>query len=522
MIKMPIIIIPLNRYKAYWKIVVKDNDGNSHTVLESNNSSTLNNKTLSASFTRTATDSLGTFDITLSNNQGEFLRKFDGGEEVKFYLDFVDATTLVFAGKIDNIKYGLSSSTGWTLTLNGRDYPSIADDLTIIQFDNKDAITCLKGGTIYGELQDSEGNWNDGILYGTGLNWDPINISSSTENITNSYQNKSYFEIIKDICNQAKLDCYIYYNESDSKWYIKVFQENTIQNDTETITYGVNLTSIGEFGTNNDDVRNKITVYGKSDSNIISIKTKEDLVSQANLWKKAEVITDSNLSVIGELTSKAISELSIKSTPIETGRMTSLVLPTLNPGENIKVVVPFCNIDGWYNVKSFTTDFSPGGSFTSVNLTKKIIKLSDIFDKFDIEGNVTSYNNLNGMTNSLNLTFEDDEDSWLDLVDCSTLESVLRLDTGKTTGTCTSKAVATVIAGAADDNITQCELRIKANNYNNCTYEVSNDDGNTWNSITPGVLLDFPNNGSSLRVKITLNVLDSVSPEFDGVCVLYR
>lgn len=518
------IYIPQVKYEPLWKITIVDDDSVTHTLLDSTSASADSNKTLSASFTRVATDSIGSFSIVLTNNNGEFLRKFNGGETVDFYLDFSDATTRRFRGKVDNVKYGLSYSQGWIVKLDGRDYPELADDVTIIQYANKNAVDCLKGSSSGGTAQDSEGNWNDGILYNTGIRWDPANtVTSATAPtaITKSYQNVSYWEIISDICNQANLDCYVYFD--GTYWNLRVFVSESVACTTDYIAFGDNLSTVGDFGTDNNKVKNKIIVYGKDDDNVITVATEEDTASQTELWTKAEVVSDSNIELVSDARLRAVRELANKKDSPQLGRVTALVLTTLNPGETLRMTIPYCNVDGYYIAKSFTSTYDTSGAFTSVEVSKRSEVLADIIkEALDIEKNVTPYKNLNNMKDSLNLDFDDTRDTWLDLSNCETVEGVLRLNDGESTGTCTTRVTSTVTDGDSDYNITQCELRIKAINYKNCTYEVSNDNGTTWESLNPGVLHTFTSNGSDLRVRITLNTADNITPEFEAVGVLYK
>jgi len=62
------IFIPLSRYEPLWKIQIIDDLNTTHTVLNSYSGAVDEARTLSAQFTRTATDSLGSFRITLSNS----------------------------------------------------------------------------------------------------------------------------------------------------------------------------------------------------------------------------------------------------------------------------------------------------------------------------------------------------------------------------------------------------------------------------------------------------------------------
>ena len=121
------IFIPTNA-GVYSKVVITDDSDVDYTVLDTYGGSANDNHIIGdVSITRVVTDKIGAFDFLLSNDGGRFLNKFNGGEVVKFYVDETDATTEIFRGRIDNVKYGLNNNTGFTISIDGRDYPELID-----------------------------------------------------------------------------------------------------------------------------------------------------------------------------------------------------------------------------------------------------------------------------------------------------------------------------------------------------------------------------------------------------------
>ena len=109
------------------KIIIIDNSSTSHTVMDSNTGAVADNFTLDATIVRPATERLGSFTLKIANDNGRFLNKFSGGETVKIYADYTDATNLIFYGRADNAKYGLNSRDGFFIELEGRDFPELID-----------------------------------------------------------------------------------------------------------------------------------------------------------------------------------------------------------------------------------------------------------------------------------------------------------------------------------------------------------------------------------------------------------
>lgn len=521
------VFVPPDVFEPFIKVKITTSDSTEYEVADSTSSSSTDNQLLNFSFTPCNTRRMGNFELELNNNEAQYLNVFSEGDVVQFYLDYTDGTTLRFRGKVDNVYYSMArESPGFTCTVEGRQYPEIVDNETlIIQFDNTDVVDAIKGTS--GET-DAQGNYENGILYGTGLTWSDSNTLTSgdiTTKITKSYQNKSAMFILTDVCVATGVDFYLFYDTSDSRWEIRVFEQSSITNSTDYIAQGINLRSMNRVGIDNTIRKNEITVYGKEDDNIILLKTSSDTSDISSSWTKSVAISDSSLATMEEVDDAADKELAEQSNVLTSARVDTYGLLGIKPGERITVSIPYCGVNGYYRVESFTVDMDSRGDIsTSVNLERWDKSIAALLrDAFNIEQAIRAYKNLNAMTGSFNLYFDSYESGWYSLSNCEITDGVLKLSSGQTTGTLTTATVDTSTFGDLDSDVTHCELRIKANQYTACTYRVSNNNGVTWETVTPGVLHEFDTPGDSLRLEITLNEPTSgVSPEFASVVLLYK
>ena len=107
------------------------------------------------------------------------------------------------------------------------------------------------------------------------------------------------------------------------------------------------------------------------------------------------------------------------------------------------------------------------------------------------------------------IVFDFSEPDDYTLSNCQIVDQALSL-TSSVDGVCITKTF------TADENITQLELRVKANQMWNCTYRVSNDGGTTWENLTRGFLHNFTSTGKKLKLEVTLiEPSTGVSPQFD-------
>jgi hypothetical protein len=508
---------------TYVKIVIISDDGTEYTVMDTYGGSESSNFTIDASCSKSASDKLGSFYIRLVNDEGRFLDTFNGGETVKIYCDITDATTLIFCGRIDDISYGLNSNNGWYIELYGRDYPELSDKTVSGIEVSVTADVSLAGvlNEFYPDL--TLVFWNSGTWAtatytkeSDSVVWSPAVTTFPTNLINTSYQHKSGVSVISEICEIAGLDWYIEYNETLSRYELRTLIKDSITNPNAGVSYGVNLISLDNYGTENSDIINRVIYYGKTDSdNVLLVRTKDDSASQSNLWVKEKVIDDGSANSMRLINSKATYELNKNMVAIPNGGATVTCLPLIRPGDNIYASVPYCGIYGLYRVESYTHTFGIPMT-TSIQLSKKLTKISDLFiKKVNAEEIVGKNPNINNMKDSLTILFDESPSMLSELVYCEEVDSKLMLISAATYG----YAISTTLN--LDYNATECELR-KFESYDviNDTYEVSNNNGVTWESYsTSGDIHKFANPGSQIKLKINLSRTSTSAPSPSYECI---
>jgi len=484
------IFIPQAQFEVSWKVIVTNTD----TSIETDVTNYVRSLTIEYVLGRIAS-----CKIELSNPEGIWLNKWNGGEEVKVYGEYGDITptNLLFNGKLDQ-PYFTFSSTGYGTTLECRQTPELVDQKIIEQFNNAlvtDAIATIV-----------DNNYSSIVTY-TGL-------GESTVRFTGSFTHSSGIDAFTELADKANMDVYI-----DTTNNIKLFDKGSIINTDESVSYQTNLMNVSKYGKDNTKIFNRIVVYGKEDNNIILLKTEDDTASQADLWRKDLIINDTSLISMAGIQEKADTELTKNVTNVEEdGGISVLGMPKIKPGDSIDMLVPYCGIDGKQNIRGFTHTLSQSGFITSVQIKDKQISITDIFrERINTEDQLKSYNNLNSMTDSYTIFFNE----LPEIVTHSNTEIVegrLQLKSGKVDG---STVFGTL---TADHNIIQCELRLSVNapQHEECEYNVSNNGGASYEPTTPGTLHTFASSGNLLSLSIKLKGSSTSRPSFDSVCVLFK
>jgi hypothetical protein len=501
-------------------------DGTVYTMMETYEGLSSDNYTINGSCTKVVTDALGSFSFKILNDSGMFLNKFNGGETVIIYADADTADTEIFRGKIDNVKYGVNTSDGFFMNIEGRDYAEFVDIL-VTGIEAATTADISLASLLYYYFSDVT------LTYWNGSAWveatydelsDTVTWSASATGFPTTLMNMSYeqrkgWSVIGEICNRAGLDCYPHYD--GTKWTLRTFLIESIINTNTGISYGINLLSLSEYGLETSEVINSVSIYGKTEGdNILLLKTEEDAASQMNLWKKQKVINDGSLSTMEDVQSRADFELVQGTNNDSNGRMESLMLYNLSPGELISISVPYCNIYGNYKVHSYTHNFDYPLT-TQVELTKKLIKIKDLFvPKLNASEFLSNLTNPNNMKDSYTVYFNENPSS-MTLSGCEENNGQLRLESGVVSGQATSDFI------TADYDVTQCELRRYENfETTNDTYDVTNTGGNTWETYTAteGNIHTFSVDGREIGFRLNLNRLSSTatSPAYESVCLLYR
>jgi len=507
-------------------INVDDNDGVTHTVCDTVTGSSANNWCISCKITRPVTSKLGNFSIRLANTEGKWLESFDGGETVAIYADYVDGTTRMFTGKIDNAKYGVDANTGFYVELDGRDYPEFVDKTMtnlhaaalvseaigdIFNQDYTDMTLVFWNGSVWAEATyDSESET---------ITWSDTVTTFPTVRVNMQYQHKKGLSIISEMLDRGGLGGYVWWD--GSKWTLRTFLTDTIENLDANVAYGINLISAGEYGFENTSVFNRTFVYGKMESdNIILLKMEEDTSSQSDLWIKDLIVSAPELSTVTEVEEKAEFEIDKNSTQTNTGRFNIIGTPEVNPGEQIAVGMPYCNCSGLHTVTQVSHNI--GKTFTTtVEVSKNLQTVAQVFkqkanpDDFD-QGTT----NLNSMTDSYTAFFDDIEEG-VAYSDTEVVDGKLKLSSGKITGNAVS-ATKTL-----DYNVRKCELRRFSNSEtDDDEYFVTNDGGSTWEEFdfTTGLAHNFATAGNNIAWKINMERYSSTStsPSYDAFCMLVK
>jgi len=483
------IFIPQRFYTASW--LVKINDGTTDTELT--------NYTISADIDW-STGAIASCNIVLSNIDGKWLSVFSGGETVTVYGEYGEVsppTNILFKGKLDNVYYSLGAN-GYTATLECRQTPEVVDTKIVEQFDNVLITTAINTiiDTYYPTI----------LLKGT--------FPTTTTRFSGNFRHTSGIEAMNTIADKADMDIYI-----DTADTVQLFVRESIDNKDEYVSYETNLKSMPKYGKDNTKIFNNIIVYGKEEENIILLKTEEDVSSQADLWRKDLVVTDNSLVTMSELQEFADVQLDKSTTQIEEdGSITALGLPNVKPGDNIVINVPLCACIGNKNIIGLKHKLSQAGFVTSLTIKDKQAGLMNAFQRRIVaEERLKPYNNLNNMTDSYTVFFNE-APVIVTMVNAEIAEERLQLISGETSGSATTTTL------TADKNISQAELRVSVNypNHEDCTYQVSNNGGSSWESMTLGTLHTFTSSGNNITLRINLVGDATHIPVFESVALLYK
>lgn len=518
--------------RGSWKVIITDASSVQYDVTD---------YLISGTIDRVSTVGVSSFKIELDNSVGLYKDKFATRNTVDFYYDFKDKSALSvvrFRGIIDNVFNNFDESSGFTLSIEGRDAPisstneHFVDTLITIQFTGRNNLDCLFGAST---TADSNGNKSDGVLYNSGMIFKVYDSSTSTwknykdltesemnsiksiytQTNSNTYGDKSRLSVASQLAIEGDFDFRIFYDSSDGNTYFMVHKEDAITNPNESVTAGQNLISISRLGVENTNEYNRVKSIGQTDGTLLVMRTKADTTRHSVTWIKDYIEPSSSITSDTELSARATARLTELKTQIKKGSISSCVLPSLQPGEKIMVNIPYIVTEP-LKVKSYSitlgADFSMGLEIQDKETTfEKLFK-----DRIDENANVLPLDNPNGMTNGIVYDFSTETD--YTLADVQIIDKTLSLVDGKTTGVCICPT------HTADNNITQFELRIKGNQTWNCTYRVSNDNGLTYSDVyTLGSILYFTTTGKYLKLEITLNESTSgVSPQFEKVDLLYK
>lgn len=527
--------IPKDRDILSQKIILTDTDGTEHDVT---------NFVLSMNLNRIATVGISNFTIILDNNAGRFKDTFVSKNTVDFFFDYKDKDSLLvnrMRGYIDNTFDEFNISQGSILLIEGRDVKvsdtneHFVDTHITLQFNARNNLDVWLGTT---GTQDAEGNFPDGILHNSGMIMKVFDTSNNTFKVykdltteqknalkaqtgytstfTGTFVDRGRLAMSQPVATEGDYEFRIFFDSSDGNTYFMVHPEQAVTNNNESIIAGQNLISLGRFGKDIQGEFNRIKQSGANDGNILLMRTQENTTKQSALWIRDKEETSSALTTETEVNSKAIARLNKLQEAIKKGGVSCLGFPSLQPGERIRMIIPYI-INELIKVKSFTVTFDGNSGLQyNIDIQDRETRFEKLFkDRIDENVNVIPSDNPNGFRNSMIFNFEDP--SQFILTDCQITDGVLSLEDGKVEGTCVT------VARTVGKSVARGELRIKANNFFNTTYRISNQNNANGSivSISRG-LFNFNNSGEVFILEISLRESrSSVSPEFDLIEILY-
>lgn len=428
------------------------------------------------------------FECELDNNDESLSGRFVGNEDILFYYDFVDGTTLRFVGKTEKInkKFG---ETGNVINISGSNkfHSYLLDILVTEQFTGANATNMIT--YLFGKYAPS-----------ITLN----NIGSFNDTYDFSWESIPLYDVVVDICNSFLLHAYI-----DSSGDLHLFERGSIANDDEAIVDFDNLIELAGIKEDLVDIKNKITIQSEDDDGLPILWYDSNASSESAYGAKETIIKDTGIINIDG--ASAVASANLNPDKEEYGSAKSYGLPSLMPGDKIWIVKPQQKIHGQYVIVKHTHIIPDLTTECTVAKTKNLQNI--IKSNKQSTQRLEKLSNPNRMKYSLNLMFDDiteiDEDASNNV---TVQDGALKLISG-VTGKMVSKAL------TLPANVTEGELRVSGEALDTNTYRVCADTNQIWKDITKDEKISFTIAGSSLRVEATLN---SASTRVNSIAVLAK
>jgi len=432
------------------------------------------------------TGTIGKFEFVIDNSSQIYTDTFSLHNEVRVYMDYAStATTLRFKGKIERV-----SKKENTLVLTGRG----------------PATKYMGKNVTYSATSTARSTILSNIISRYFNDLTTTNLEADTGISTVNYFDRPFWEVVEDICSQGSYSAYI-----DTDFDFHYFLEGSRKNTTEAVVHEYNLIETGDFSPDASFVYNKIKVYGVEIGGNLTLTSAEDVTSQNTYGIRELKIDDSSITTQTQLQARADYELSLNKDPPTIGTIISLGLPTLTPGEQLRISDPFNGLNpGYYDVFEFTHKFSNDEPFiTEVTIKKERSTIPGILkDRLKFESRVTSINP-HEMDYSWNFDFSTDTGTH-----SNTQIAGGVLSCTSSSGTWISEM------REIDSPVTLVEARINGNNLTNAEVWLSIDGGIIFGQIGgPGTRESFEATGKKLQLKV--NLFSSTS-EVNGLALLYK
>ena len=467
-------------YNPKYKIEVEVSDGTTYDIT---------NQIIQGEYTDGITETIGNFSFKINNSQQTYTDLFSLYDKINIYLDYgTTATSLRFVGKIERI-----SKSNYNLILTGRSSASrvLGKNITY-------SATNKARSTILSEIISE--NFSS-ILTTT-------NLSTDSTLATVNYFERPFWDIVEELCTAAEYDAYV---DADSDF--NYFASGSKQNTTEAVVHTKNLISTGDFAPDLQNVYNKVRVYGKKINNLPIIATASNTSSQTSYDIKDLKINDSSIDTVTQAQARADLELAKNKDPPTVGTILSLGLPTILPGEQIRISDPNNGLEPkYYTIQKFIHKFSNDEPFqTELTIQKERISIPSILKKrVKFEYEVADNENPNDLDSTIIYDFTTDTGTHSS-TEIDTELKILKVVSGQTSGTWISDS------NEVDDTVTGIEVRMDGSSLEGTQLWVSLTGGEPYSQVNR----DNSNTVSGNIIKLKV-ILGNANTELNALAIYYK
>jgi len=447
-------------------------------------------------YTYGVTATVGDFTFAIDNSTEEYTSLFSLWSEVKVYLDYgTSATTLRFVGRIER-----ASKNNNLIVVSGRGNGSVTVGKNVTY-----SATDKARSTILTEIIQQ---YFSGTITTT-------NIETDSGTSTVNYVDVPFWTVVEDICQRAGFDAYI-----DTTYDFHYFLSGSRENTTEIVAHTQNLIETSDFSDDLQSVFNRVKVYGKQIEGIPALATSEDTASQSDFSVRELKIDTETASTAEQALAVSDFELSINKDPPTIGTVKSLLLPTLNPGEMVRISDPLNGLaPNTYQIQKFRQIFSNDNPpMTELTVQKERLDIPNILKgRINFEQEITSNVNPNEMDHSILFDFGSDVGTHSG-TEIDTDLGILKLIDGNSTGTWTSPII------IVPTNVLNIETRISGSSILGTQSFISLDAGTTFTGVTFNQSSSSELGGGSIpngnKIQIRIDFF-SGSTEITAAGVLY-
>ena len=368
------------KYQTVYKLTIDRSSGTVDNITDN---------IINAEIEDIATEGVGRFEFSLWNVDESYTKIWSGGETFKYYKDYAVGvpTSLRFLGKIEKVSY-----QGNKVKVTGRAIGRTFQDITVTQ--NYTGIDCSD------ILKDLIDKYGDGTFTYTN-----VTAVSGVTSTVNWYQ-KNFWDCVQELCTNATYDCYVDKNKD-----FNFFANGSRNNTTDALVHDYNLIEVGDFGTDQSLIKNRIIVYGAVIDNVQMLYTADDETSQELYGIKEEIINDDNVTTYAQAVDVGNFILQQRLNPSTVGEGTGILLATVQPGENIRLSSPLDNLPPTtYNCIGYVDKLGDMLT-TTVKISKETRTVSHIFKKLVESDNKKQYSATNPNEMRFGYTLRFDEDS---------------------------------------------------------------------------------------------------------------